>query len=111
MAGLALDCVGLAALALKAGGARFDVPADYCLRADNRARLVEGLRGAGLARVDRAPLAGDVLMIEVAPGQVHLAVATEAGRAVHAHFGVGRVVEAELPEDWRVLGVWALADA
>ncbi|MGB3723095.1 MAG: peptidoglycan endopeptidase [Pacificimonas sp.] len=107
MVGLGLDCVGLTALALRAGGARFSVPSDYCLRADNRARLVCGLRAAGLVEVDDVR-AGDVVLLEVAAGFCHLAIATGAGRFVHAHFGVRRVVEAGLPGDWDVLSVWRL---
>lgn len=103
-AGLGLDCVGLCALALAAAGARFAIPADYSLTADNRARLARGLSASGLIRVPSAE-PGDVLQIDVAPGHHHLAIASEAG-IIHADFGLRRVVEARLPPEWRILSIW-----
>ncbi|MHB9880061.1 peptidoglycan endopeptidase [Pacificimonas sp. ICDLI1SI03] len=106
VAGLALDCVGLAALAARAGGVRFEIPSDYSLRSDNRTRLIEGMMANGFLPVETAR-PGDIVHVEVGPGHHHLAVQTEQG-AVHADFGVGRVVEAELPPGWRTLFVWRL---
>lgn len=107
--GLALDCIGVAAAAARGGGLRLRLPADYCLAADNRVRLSAGLRAAGCREVaDAAP--GDIAVLAVAPGQHHLAVCCGDG-FVHAHFGVGRVVEAPLPADWSIVSCWRLPES
>jgi hypothetical protein len=49
--------------------------------------------------------AGDVMMLEVASDQVHLAVRTDAG-FVHAHAGIGRVVETPGLPEWPVIGAY-----
>ncbi|MBV7255199.1 peptidoglycan endopeptidase [Pacificimonas sp. WHA3] len=102
--GLALDCVGLVLTALRAAGARFDVPADYSIATDNRARLLNGLAACGLQRV-AAQAAGDVMEMRVAPGHHHLGIASDAG-VIHADFGVGRVVEARMPPEWSIVNIW-----
>jgi hypothetical protein len=48
---------------------------------------------------------GDVMMLEVASDQVHLAVRTDAG-FVHAHAGIGRVVETPGMPEWPVIGAY-----
>ncbi|MBB4633658.1 peptidoglycan endopeptidase [Sphingosinicella soli] len=97
--GLALDCIGVAIAAAKGAGLSLSVPHDYCLSADNRDRLAAGLAGAGCLPRDGKPLAGDLALIAVAPAQHHLAVCC-GDTFVHAHFGLGRVVEAPLPPEW-----------
>jgi hypothetical protein len=102
--GLALDCLGVAAAAARGAGFEAVIPRDYALGGDNAGRVPAGLAAAGCRRVAKAA-AGDIIELEVSPGQRHLAVLCGAS-AVHAHFGVGRVVEAPLPDEWRIIAVW-----
>ncbi|EMD82488.1 hypothetical protein [Pacificimonas flava] len=106
-----LDCVGLVLVGLAGAGLRPDVPADYSLRADNRRRLADGLRSAGLIRVDAADAApGDILEFEAGPGQHHLAV--HAGRTlIHTDFSLRRVVETTPPPEWNLRAVWRAPEA
>jgi cell wall-associated NlpC family hydrolase len=86
-----LDCVGLAAAALSAGGYEGSVPRGYALRGGDPARVAVRL-DAVLARGDgEAP--GDLLLCASGPGQLHLAIRTADG-IVHA--------------PWPVLGAWRL---
>ena len=94
-----LDRVGLVAFA---GGLGI-VPTGY------RPRAGAGGAGtmmiaAGFFEVAEAG-AGDVLLCESGPGQVHLAVATGRG-LIHADAGLGRVVERPGPVPWPVLSCW-----
>ena len=97
--GLALDCVGVAIAAAKGAGLSFRTPQDYCLAADNRDRLAAGLAAAGCMLRTGEPLAGDLALIAVSAAQRHLAVCC-GDTFVHAHFGLGCVVDAPLPPEW-----------
>lgn len=97
-----LDCVGLAAASVGAP----DVPRDYALRGGSAARLARELAAAGLRPADRAA-PGDVLVLAVGPGQLHLGIFTGAG-LVHGDAGLRRVVERPLPLPWPVTGIWRL---
>jgi hypothetical protein len=99
-----LDCVGLAALA--AGVPERLVPADYRLRSV-AGDGVEMLHFEGRARpvaVEQAE-AGDVLLVRYTPGQHHLLVLVEGG-FVHAHAGLGRVVETPGTVAWPRIAAW-----
>lgn len=95
-----LDCVGLAALAL----GRTGVTCAYGLRSGDAARAEAWLREAGLRRVEiGAP--GDLALVRPGPLQLHLMVGTGDG-FVHAHVGLGRVVETPGLSPWPVIGWW-----
>lgn len=98
-----LDCVGLVAAALRARRVR----SDYPLRGGSIAELEQAFGQAGLRRIDVA-LPGDVLVLGAGPEQLHLAVVTDQG-FVHAHAGLGRVVETPGRPEWPVLGLWRKA--
>jgi cell wall-associated NlpC family hydrolase len=102
-----LDCVGLAALAMRAGGYAGDVPTGYALRG-GRERDVDAAIGVELHAADGAR-AGDLLLFRTGPGQLHLAVRT-AGGIVHADAGLGRVVERPGPAPWPLVAAWRLKD-
>ena len=104
--GLGLDCVGVALLA--AAGARVrlgPVPA-YALGGLHDALLADTLAALGCRRVAR-PRPGDLVEYQLAPGHRHLALLSERG-IIHAHAGLGRVVEAPAPDEWPVVAHWAL---
>ncbi|HEY0625482.1 MAG TPA: peptidoglycan endopeptidase [Allosphingosinicella sp.] len=95
-----LDCVGLVAAALRVRCVR----SDYALRGGSLDELEAALRTARLTRID-VVRPGDVLVLKAGPGQLHLAVATEGG-FVHAHAGLGKVVETPGAPEWPLLGIW-----
>ncbi|AJR26546.1 hypothetical protein [Sphingobium sp. YBL2] len=94
-----LDCVGLAALVLGRAA-----PEGYGLRSGDEGRAADWLRAAGLRRVDAAR-EGDLALVRPGPLQLHLMIVVPGGH-VHAHAGVGRVVEMPGPSPWPVLGYW-----
>ena len=96
-----LDCVGLVALALRAGGYVGAVPTGYSLRGGDW-----GVLDRVLVRVETAE-PGDVLLMAAGPGQGHLGIRTERG-FVHADAGLRRVVERPGMPPWPVLGVWRM---
>ena len=100
-----LDCVGVAAIAF-----RLEVPADYPLRSGDRERTAARIEATGLVPIDPAgAAAGDLLLIEAGPGQLHLAVLTERG-FVHADVGLRRVVETPGRPAGPIIGAWAEED-
>lgn len=107
--GLGLDCVGVALVAADAAGLRPGTLAAYALGGDHEARIEATLAVLGCTRVAVAA-PGDLLLLAPQPRQRHLAVVTAAG-AVHAHAGLGRVVEGPIDESWTLLGAWRLAGA
>lgn len=96
-----LDCVGLAALALRRAGLRLGpVPDRYALRGGEEAVLRRWLAEAGLLPVANWQT-GDVLLSAMGRGQWHVMIGGrgkgesggESGNAViHAHAGLRRVV-------------------
>ncbi len=98
-----LDCVGLAALALGRSA-----PLGYRLRTGDAARVAAALRAAGLVPVAAAE-PGDLLLCRSGPGQLHLAIRSDAG-IIHADAMARRVVERPGPVPWPVLGCWRLGE-
>ena len=104
--GTGLDCVGLAAVAVRAGGCEVHVPADYDLSGEARDRLSATLDALGLCHVAGGIIQpGDILLFRPARYQQHLGIATEGG-FVHAHLGLRKVVETPRPAPWPLAGVW-----
>jgi len=97
-----LDCIGLAAAALRAT----DVPRDYALRGGSAARLAEGLAAAGLRPV-KSGRPGDLLVMAAGAGQLHLGIFTGDG-LIHADAGLRRVVERPGEPPWPVLSIWRM---
>ena len=101
--GEGLDCLGLVIAA-------FDLPPDeirrdYRLRGDHRAELERGLLTHFKKVRARDARPGDVLLLQVASDQLHLAIRSEAG-FVHAHARIGRVVETPGMPEWLLLGAY-----
>jgi cell wall-associated NlpC family hydrolase len=101
-----LDCIGLAALALRAGGFRGAVPGGYALRGGDPAAVAARIEASGLRRVGCAE-PGDLLLFATGPGQLHLAIAVPGG-LVHADATLRRVTERPGDPLWPVLGTWRL---
>ncbi|HEY4548168.1 MAG TPA: NlpC/P60 family protein [Pedomonas sp.] len=115
--GRGLDCVGLVAHVGRSLGLIGHDETGYGLSGSG-ARLEAGLARAGLVRVnaeagrdqagqDQAGQVGDVLLFDLGRGLLHVAVRSEHG-IIHAHRGLGRVVEHRLDEEWRaaLAAVW-----
>ncbi len=104
--GLGLDCIGVALLAAAGAGAALGPVPAYALTGDHAALLADALAALGCRRV-RRPRPGDLIEYALAPGHRHLAVMSVAG-IIHAHAGLGRVVEAPAPTEWLIAACWAL---
>jgi hypothetical protein len=103
-----LDCVGLvlAACGLPADAVR----RNYRLSGDHLGELESELR-KHLEPVRSADShAGDVLLLRLAHERYHLAVRTNAG-FVHAHAGIGRVVETPGEPDGLLIGTYRMRSA
>ncbi|MBO9712968.1 peptidoglycan endopeptidase [Sphingomonas sp.] len=99
-----LDCVGLAALALRAEGFEGVVPSGYALRQGDAEAVCAALASAGLTRVETAR-AGDLLLLRVGAGQLHLAIDSGDG-IVHADAMLRRVVERPGVPPWPLVSCW-----
>lgn len=103
--GTGLDCAGLILAAAHAINFPIDAPRDYSLRCDGLTRMAEAALARCLTLQPGEHRPGDLLLLETAPGLPHLAIASEAG-IIHAHAGLGRVVEAPLPAEWPITRVY-----
>lgn len=101
--GEGLDCVGVV---LATYGIPIDsVARDYRLRGDYRLRIEERLK-RDFRRVPPSQLrSGDLMLLIPAADQLHLAVRTVAG-FVHAHAGIGRVVETPGEPQWPCASIY-----
>lgn len=102
-----MDCVGLAAWALRAGGFAGAVPSGYALRGGDGPAVAALIADLGLVAVaEAAP--GDLVLARSGPGQLHLAIVAPGG-FVHADAMLRRVVERPGAVPWPVIGCWRLA--
>ena len=102
-----VDCIGLAVLSLERAGHRrvtMLAPERYSIRGGRPADFAESLMRAGLRRA-RTARPGDLVLVEADVAQFHLMIATGSGH-VHAHAGLGLVVEMPGASPWPVLGNW-----
>jgi len=101
-----LDCVGLAALAVRRAGLTAVPPQRYGLR---NATIEAALAFAARCELVAAtgPIApGDLILAIPGPGQHHLLVAGSDGTFIHAHVGLRRVVAMPGPLAWPILRRW-----
>lgn len=106
--GQGLDCVGVVLAAAQAGGVEgrhWRLP-PYRLGGQHDASLLATLEAIGCTPVDQAE-AGDLLVLAPRPRLRHLGILTGIG-LVHAHAGLGRVVEGPISADWQQVGHWRL---
>jgi cell wall-associated NlpC family hydrolase len=105
-----LDCLGVLACALSAIGRSAPFPCGYSLRCrgDMDARRIAA--AAGLAVASDRITRGDVLLARCSPVQLHVLVAVDAERFVHAHAGLRRVVVGVRDPAWRIAGHWRLPE-
>lgn len=101
-----LDCVGLTQLVLARAGHGVAAPREYGLRFGDEWRAGSWLAGAGLKPADDAR-PGDIALVRPGPLQLHLMIVVPGGH-VHAHAGLGRVVETPGASPWPVIGHWRI---
>lgn len=94
-----VDCVGLAVLAIGR-----DASCPYGLRSGDKDWAARWLGAAGMRPVEEGA-AGDLALVRPGPLQLHLMIATGTG-FIHAHAGLGRVVEMPGVSPWPILGWW-----
>jgi murein DD-endopeptidase / murein LD-carboxypeptidase len=99
----ALDCIGLVVRAFELDART--IRKNYRLRGDHRYELEQGLLVQFRRIAMRQLRPGDVMLLRAADDQVHLGVRTNNG-FVHAHAGIGYVVETPGMPEWPVLGVY-----
>ena len=98
-----LDCVGVALQTFGLSSDNFR--RNYRMRGDHQAELRAAL-GRHFRRLPATQLrVGDLMLMQVASDQLHLAVRTSAG-FVHAHAGIRRVVETPGMPDWPLLSIF-----
>ena len=98
-----LDCIGVV---LATYEIRPDcVRRNYSLRGEHLDELTAELdrHFRRIGKSEARP--GEVMLLSIAENQLHLAVRTARG-FVHAHAGIGRVVETPGDPPWRVLGIY-----
>lgn len=97
-----LDCVGVAAVALD----KTLPPARYPARGSDWRSIAMVAEAMGLEAIFPGEArAGDLLMVEPGPGQIHMVVITPMG-FVHADARLRKVVETPGPPAWPVLAAW-----
>lgn len=99
--------MGLCLRAATGAGVVFTPSRDYRLGVDHETTITCALEAMDCRRLDVA-WPGDLLLFRLSQRQQHLAVATGKCTIVHAHAGLGRVVEQPVPADWPAPGVWRL---
>lgn len=97
-----VDCIGLAAHAFDAA-----VPDDYALRGGSVRRIAALAAAAGLTRVDpeTGVVVGDLLVMRVGAGQLHLGIAGNGG-LIHADAALRKVVERPGTPPWPLIALW-----
>lgn len=98
-----LDCVGLVLSTF--GISPSLVRRDYRMRGDHRREIESGMSGGFRPVAFDQARPGDVMLMLVASDQLHLGIRTRDG-FVHAHAGIGRIVETPGLPEWPVVAVY-----
>jgi hypothetical protein len=96
--------VGVALLAAQAYGLNCNAIPAYTLGGDYCDILDSTLRAMNCSQV-KEPQPADLVVFALAIDHRHLAIMTEKG-IIHAHAGLGRVVEGPIP-NWPVVAFWS----
>lgn len=103
-----LDCIGLLAAALERIDRPVMLPTGYPLRLRRLDGWLPDPASLGFASAAGTLQAGDVVLLQPGPAQVHLAIAAERGGWIHAHAGLRRIVHQSALPSGPVLGQWRL---
>jgi cell wall-associated NlpC family hydrolase len=102
---LGLDCVGLVLVAAAAVGLRPQIP-PYRLGGDHEMLAEQAILANGCRALDEA-LPGDIVLLAPHLRLRHFGILSPVG-LLHAHAGLGRVVEAPVDAAWQRVGAWRL---
>jgi len=103
-----VDCIGLAHAALARIGRSPPAVPHYAMRNLDLERFARLLPAAGLVPHDGDMQPGDVVLLRPSAAQFHLAIAGPLVSLIHAHAGLGRVVESPAPLPWPIVARWHL---
>lgn len=105
--GVALDCIGLALVAL-GPLAKANLPCpNYAIRGDYQAVILSCFAELPFCALadGEAACDGDILLVSPGPSQLHLLIGANGGW-VHAHAGLKRVVFTPIWPNWPILHRW-----
>lgn len=101
-----LDCIGVALHAYLPPEARATLRRGYRLRGERAEDLITEIESCPFTRIaGEAAAAGDLLVLESGPGQLHVAILTEAG-FIHADARLRRVAEVPGPPPWPLIAAF-----
>ena len=106
LAGVGLDCIGLAVVALRAVGVSIDDRLDYGVRPDGIS-LIAALEAHGARAVDTIA-GGCIILIRYDHQPQHVAIATGPDTMIHSFAPAGKVVETLIGPYWRrrIVGIY-----
>ncbi|MFB0612974.1 NlpC/P60 family protein [Aurantiacibacter poecillastricola] len=103
-----VDCIGLIALALERCGQSVPPLPRYTMRNRDLGRLLALAEKLDLEPAT-APLGvGTIILLRPSAAQYHLGITGQDESLIHAHAGLGRVVEAPAPKEWPVIASWRI---
>jgi len=103
-----LDCIGLLAAALDRIGQPVSLPTGYPLRLTRLDGWLPDPAGLGFAPTHGSSQPGDVVLLQLGPAQIHLAIAAPDAGWIHAHAGLRKVVHQPALPPGSLLGHWRL---
>ena len=103
-----LDCIGLLAAALDQAGRPVDLPTGYPLRLSRLDGWLPDPAALGFAPAQGSNQPGDVVLLQLGPAQIHLAIAAPEAGWIHAHAGLRKVVHQPALPPGALLGHWRL---
>ncbi|WP_162925121.1 hypothetical protein [Aurantiacibacter odishensis] len=106
--GTGVDCIGLVYAALARIGRTPPAVPRYAMRNLDLAHFARLLPAAGLVPHEGGTRPGDVVLLRPSTAQFHLAIVGPRSSLIHAHAGLGRVVESPAPLPWPVVARWRL---
>lgn len=101
-----LDCLGLVGAAMASAGFAPVLPTGYGLRNREIAQYIAFAHRNRLESTGTQPRQGDIVHYALAGAQHHLGIWLGENRIVHAHAGLGRVVEGVVDPSWRIANTW-----
>lgn len=103
-----LDCIGLLHAALVRCNRPAHLPTGYTLRLRDPDRWIPDPGACGFTPAQLPFMAGDAVLLQVGPAQLHLAIHAGRDGWVHAHAGLRRVIHqpdlppGQLVQHWRL---------
>jgi hypothetical protein len=100
-----VDCIGVIEQCLNQAGFEIIAPSDYRRQGDHAKRIVAFFADERFGKACDGPQTGDIAVAQITSRQFHFMIRVPQGW-VHAHAGLGKVVQTPDPIDWPLLGIW-----